>query len=169
MTDDGNDGGRGYARRDHQKVALGFGIVFVLVGIAGFLPGLTTGTLSFAGPMSGARLLGIFEVSVLHNLVHLLYGIVGIIAAVNGTLSRYYLIWGGVVYLILWVYGLDRHRRDDAGELRAAQRPGQLAALRARGDHGRDGALRRPVGADRHPGPAPLGLPLRRAVTRVTA
>ena len=106
MTDDGNDGGRGYAKRDHQKVALGFGIVFVLVGIAGFVPGLTTGTLSFAGPMSGAKLIGLFEVSVLHNLLHLLYGVVGIIAAANGTLSRYYLIWGGVLYLILWIYGL---------------------------------------------------------------
>ena len=58
MTDDGNDGGRGYAKRDHQKVALGFGIVFVLVGIAGFVPGLTTGALSFAGPTSAPRTRG---------------------------------------------------------------------------------------------------------------
>jgi hypothetical protein len=105
MSDDGDDR-PGFARRDHQKVALGFGIVFLLVGIAGFLPGLTTGTLSFAGPMSGAKLLGLFQVSVLHNVVHLLYGIVGIVAAGNGTLARFYLIWGGVLYLVLWIYGL---------------------------------------------------------------
>ena len=103
MTDDDRTG---FARRDIQKVSLGVGIVFLLVGIAGFIPGLTTGTLTFAGPMSDARLLGLFQVSGLHNLVHLLYGIVGVVAALNSTLSRYYLIWGGVLYLLLWIYGL---------------------------------------------------------------
>ena len=57
--------------------------MFLLVGIAGFIPGITTGTLTFAGPMSGAKLLGVFQVSVLHNLVHLLYGLVGVVAAAN--------------------------------------------------------------------------------------
>jgi hypothetical protein len=103
MTDDDRGG---FARRDIQKVSLGFGIVFLLVGIAGFVPALTTGTLSFAGPMSGAKLIGLFQVSVLHNIVHLLYGLVGVVAAVNSTLARYYLIWGGVLYLVLFVYGL---------------------------------------------------------------
>ena len=103
MTDDDRGG---FARRDIQKVALGYGIVFLLVGIAGFIPGITTGTLSFAGPMSDAKLLGVFQVSGLHNIVHLLYGLVGIVAAVNRSLSRYYLIWGGVLYLLLFVYGL---------------------------------------------------------------
>jgi Domain of unknown function (DUF4383) len=103
MTDDDRGG---FASRDIQKVALGYGVVFLLVGIAGFIPGLTTGTLGFAGPMSGAKLLGLFQVSVLHNLLHLLYGVVGVVAAFNRTLSRYYLIWGGVLYLLLFVYGL---------------------------------------------------------------
>jgi hypothetical protein len=101
----GDDRG-GFARRDIQKVSLGFGIVFLLVGIAGFIPGITTGTLTFAGPMSGAKLIGLFQVSVLHNIVHLLYGLVGIVAAANRSLARYYLIWGGVLYLLLFVYGL---------------------------------------------------------------
>jgi hypothetical protein len=103
MADDDRSG---YAKRDIQKVALGAGIVFLLVGIAGFVPGLTSGTLAFAGPGSHAMLIGLFEVSVLHNLVHLLYGIVGIVAAASRTLSRIYLIWGGVAYLLLWIYGL---------------------------------------------------------------
>jgi len=103
MTDDDRGG---YARRDIQKVALGWGIVFLLAGIAGFVPGITTGTLSFAGPMSGAKLLGLFQVSVLHNALHLLYGVVGVVMAANRTLSRFYLIWGGVIYLLLFVYGL---------------------------------------------------------------
>jgi hypothetical protein len=103
MTDDDRGG---FARRDIQKVAFGYGIVFLLVGIAGFLPGITTGTLSFAGPTSGAELLGLFQVSVLHNALHLLYGVVGVVVAANRTLSRFYLIWGGVLYLLLFVYGL---------------------------------------------------------------
>lgn len=103
MADDDRGG---FARRDIQKVALGYGIVFLLVGVAGFLPGITTGTLSFAGSTSDAKLLGLFQVSVLHNALHLLYGVVGVLAAANRTLSRYYLIWGGVLYLLLFVYGL---------------------------------------------------------------
>lgn len=104
MSDDDRTG---YAKRDIQKVALGFGIVFVLVGIAGFIPALAPGSpMAFAGSGSHVKLIGIFQVSVLHNLVHLLYGIVGIVAAANRSLARYYLIWGGVVYLILFVYGL---------------------------------------------------------------
>ena len=103
MTDDDRGG---FARRDIQKVALGYGLVFLLVGIAGFIPGITTGHLTFAGPMSGAKLLGLFQVSVLHNIVHLLYGVVGLVVAANRSLSRFYLIWGGVIYLLLFVYGL---------------------------------------------------------------
>ena len=53
------------------------GIVFLLVGIAGFIPGVTTNLydgLEFAGNDGTAELLGIFQVSVLHNIVHLLFG-----------------------------------------------------------------------------------------------
>ena len=50
--------------------------MFLLVGILGFIPGITTGydDLSFAGHHSEAELLGIFQVSVLHNLVHVAFG-----------------------------------------------------------------------------------------------
>lgn len=91
-----------------QKAAMAFGIIFLIVGIAGFIPGLTTriGDLSFAGHGSGAMLLGLFQVSVLHNIVHLLYGIVGLIAARTRRGARNYLVWGGVIYLVLWLYGL---------------------------------------------------------------
>ena len=56
-----------------QNVARLVGIVFLLVGIAGFIPGITTNLyegLEFAGNDGTAELLGIFEVSVLHNIVH---------------------------------------------------------------------------------------------------
>ncbi|GAA3335942.1 DUF4383 domain-containing protein [Curtobacterium citreum] len=95
-----------YAGSSIQKVALVVGIVFLLVGIAGFVPGLISGDLGGAGHGSMAMLLGIFQVSVLHNIVHLLFGVVGLLAANRATGSRMYLVIGGVVYFVLWVYGL---------------------------------------------------------------
>jgi hypothetical protein len=91
-----------------QTVAAFAGIVFVVVGILGFVPGVTThaGDLSFAGHESGAKLLGIFQVSVLHNLVHLVFGIVGLVLAKTAEGARTYLLGGGVVYLALWVLGV---------------------------------------------------------------
>jgi arginine exporter protein ArgO len=85
-----------------------FGIVFLVVGIAGFIPGLTSdmGSMSAAGHESMAMLLGLFQVSVLHNIVHLLFGIVGLIAARTARAARLYLLIGGIVYAVLWIYGL---------------------------------------------------------------
>jgi len=91
-----------------QTVALAVGVVFLLVGVLGFVPGVTSNydQLTVAGHESGAKLLGIFEVSVLHNVVHLLFGVLGIAASRRFSASRAYLLGGGIVYLVLWVYGL---------------------------------------------------------------
>ena len=91
-----------------QLAALAFGVVFLLVGIAGFIPGVTTGydSMQIAGHESQAMLLGIFQVSILHNIVHLLYGVAGVLMARAAPLARTYLLVGGIVYLALWVYGL---------------------------------------------------------------
>jgi hypothetical protein len=96
------------ARTTVQKAALAVGLVFLLVGILGFIPGITTdyGAMTFAGHHSDAKLLGIFQVSVLHNIVHLLFGIAGIALARTAPGARTYLIGGGAIYLILWLYGL---------------------------------------------------------------
>ena len=89
------------------------GATFLLVGVLGFVPGITTdyGDLELAGHESGAQLLGIFDVSILHNAVHLLFGVLGLLAARSGVNAVRYLVSGGIVYLALWVYGLavDRH------------------------------------------------------------
>ena len=91
-----------------QTAALVVGAVFLAVGILGFIPGITTnyGDMAFAGRGSDAELLGIFQVSVLHNIVHLLFGILGIAAARAWESSRLFLVGGGAVYLLLWLYGL---------------------------------------------------------------
>ena len=91
-----------------QSLALLVGAVFLLVGILGFIPGITThyGDMSFAGHGSDAKLLGIFQVSILHNIVHLLFGVVGIALAKAPETARQFLVGGGVVYLALWVLGI---------------------------------------------------------------
>jgi hypothetical protein len=91
-----------------QAAALLVGATFLLVGILGFIPGITTdySDMTFAGHESGAQLLGVFEVSVLHNIVHLLFGIAGLALARTARTSLLYLVGGGAIYLVLWVYGL---------------------------------------------------------------
>jgi hypothetical protein len=92
-----------------QNVARLVGIVFLLVGILGFVPGITTELydgLDFAGDGSEAELLGIFQVSVLHNIIHLLFGVAGLALAATASGARTYLIGGGALYLVLWLLGL---------------------------------------------------------------
>jgi arginine exporter protein ArgO len=91
-----------------QKAAQAVGVVFLLVGVLGFIPGITSNydTLSFAGHDSEALLLGIFQVSVLHNIVHLLFGVAGILLSRTNEQARNFLLYGGVIYLVLWLYGL---------------------------------------------------------------
>ncbi|MGP6175320.1 DUF4383 domain-containing protein [Corynebacterium sp. A21] len=91
-----------------QIIAIIYGIVFLLVGIAGFIPGLTSNldTLHFAGHEGNAMLLGIFHVSILHNIVHLLFGVAGIVLSRTPGSARHFLLWGGLIYLALFLYGL---------------------------------------------------------------
>ncbi|MFC6091504.1 DUF4383 domain-containing protein [Saccharothrix lopnurensis] len=96
------------AHHPARRPAAAVGAVFLLVGILGFIPGITTNydQLGFAGHHSGALLLGIFAVSVLHNVVHLLFGVAGLVLARSAGGALAFLVGGGVVYLVLWLYGL---------------------------------------------------------------
>ena len=96
-------------RSQIQKGAIAVGAVFLLVGIAGFIPGITThySMLMVAGPMSDAKLLGLFQVSVLHNAVHLLFGVAGIVLSRTPLRARNFLLYGGLVYAVLFFYGLE--------------------------------------------------------------
>jgi hypothetical protein len=84
------------------------GAVFLLVGVLGFIPGITADHdgLRAAGHESNAELLGVFQVSVLHNIVHLLFGAAGIALARTASGARAFLVGGGAIYLVLWLYGL---------------------------------------------------------------
>ncbi|MEU6078579.1 DUF4383 domain-containing protein [Micromonospora sp. NPDC047074] len=91
-----------------RRAALAVAVVFLLVGVLGFVPGVTSdySDLRFAGHDSEARLLGLFQVSVLHNIVHLLFGVAGLVLARSVAGARTFLVGGGAIYLVLWLYGL---------------------------------------------------------------
>ena len=91
-----------------QKAALAVGVVFLAVGVLGFIPGVTQNfsDMEFASHESDALLLGIFQVSILHNIVHLLFGVAGILLARSFSGARNYLIIGGAIYLVLFLSGL---------------------------------------------------------------
>ncbi|MBD8506465.1 DUF4383 domain-containing protein [Hoyosella sp. G463] len=96
------------ASRVRQFFALAVGIAFVAAGILGVVPWATTGAseLSAAGPHSETYLFGIFAVSILHNVLHLAFGVAGIVLAMRAIGARIYLVGGGIAYLALTVYGL---------------------------------------------------------------
>jgi hypothetical protein len=91
-----------------QKAARLVAIVFLVVGVLGFIPGITThySDMKFAGHGSDAKLLGILQTSILHNLVHIAYGLAGLALSRTWEGSRNYLLGGGALYLLLWIYGL---------------------------------------------------------------
>ena len=103
-----SSGGLSSRRTSAQKAAIAFGIIFLAIGVLGFIPGVTInyGQLYFAGYTSEAALLGLFQVSVLHNVVHLLFGVAGIAMARRPSSARAFLVGGGAIYLVLFLYGL---------------------------------------------------------------
>ena len=83
------------------------GMFFLAIGFAGFFPGLTQNFNTIEmGYGSGAMVLGIFQVSVLHNLIHLLLGL-GCVAMVRSSHSaRRFLQVAGGTCAVLWLFGL---------------------------------------------------------------
>jgi Domain of unknown function (DUF4383) len=91
-----------------QGAALLIACVFLAVGLLGFIPGVTTdyGLLHWAGQLPGAKLFGVFAVSGVHNVVHLAFGVVGLMLTRSYAAARAYLLGGGLAYLALWVAGI---------------------------------------------------------------
>lgn len=73
-----------------------FGAVFLAIGILGFVPGITT---------EDGLLLGIFQVSPLHNVIHILSGIAALVAMSSASYSRLWFRVFGVVYAIVAIVG----------------------------------------------------------------
>lgn len=78
-----------------QTLAKLFGAVFLVIGILGFVPGIT----------SDGYLLGIFEVDTLHNIIHLLSGILALVLAKDAMKAKLYFKVFGVVYALVTIIG----------------------------------------------------------------
>jgi hypothetical protein len=85
-----------------QRVAQIFGIVFLLVAILGFVQG---GTSMEADPARAPHLLGLFPVNLLHNVVHLVFGLWGLAASRSFPGAVSYARISGVLYLVLAALG----------------------------------------------------------------
>jgi hypothetical protein len=91
-----------------QGAAIVVGAVFLAIGILGFTPGVTArlDAIQLSGPRSGAMLFGVFEVSVLHNLLYVGFGVIGLLLARSYAWARAYLLVGGLIFLGWWIWGL---------------------------------------------------------------
>lgn len=92
-----------------RYLAIAYGAVFLLVGVLGFIPGLASpAPTGAAGPgaLDHVRLLGLFPVNVLHNLVHIFFGIWGLAVMSSPPGARIYARAVAVIYGLLAVMGL---------------------------------------------------------------
>ncbi len=93
-----------------RTFALIFGIVFLAIGIAGFIPGITTaphpGHPDIAVDMAYGQVLGLFPVNVLHNIVHILFGLWGLLSYKSLGAAKGYARGVAISYAVLTVAGL---------------------------------------------------------------
>lgn len=90
--------------------AIVFGIVFLLAGASGFIPGILHPVPANAPPltvtMGYGLVMGLLPVNVLHNLVHVLFGILGVAAYAGFFAPRVYAQIVAVAYGLLVILGL---------------------------------------------------------------
>lgn len=84
-----------------QKFTRTFGAVYVLIGIIGFID-VVGGTAS----QTGTKLLGIFGITLVHNLVHLAIGAAWLVASSTDANARLSSTAIGAVYLLVGIIGL---------------------------------------------------------------
>jgi hypothetical protein len=84
-----------------QMVALIFGAIYLVAGALGFLP-----FLGGSYTMTNHALLGIFNINLLHNLVHIVIGIAGLAAAASVANSKRFCQVVGIILLLLGVLGV---------------------------------------------------------------
>lgn len=93
-----------------RNFALLLGIIYALVGVLGFIPGLLHEPPANAPDLvvstNYGYLLGLFPVNILHTLFHLAIGIWGILAAKEIHAARKYARVVAIAYGILTIFGL---------------------------------------------------------------
>lgn len=92
-----------------RNFALVFGIVFLLIGIAGFVPQLVQEMHpehpALTIHANSGQLFGLFPVNVLHNIVHVLFGLWGLAAFRSVAGAKFYGRGVAVIYAVLTVAG----------------------------------------------------------------
>lgn len=100
-----------------QSLTILISLAFIVVGVGGFIPSLTTHSVDLAntGPDSHTLLFGLFQVSVVHNLLHIGTGVIGLMLANGPRMARTFLLLGGIGYLGLTAYGflIDLASKDN--------------------------------------------------------
>ena len=85
-----------------QKLAGVFGVIFILVAVLGFI---SPGGLVMAMDPTTGMVLGVFPVNLLHNIVHLLFGVWGLVASRSWGGSKTFFTVGGIIYAVLTCVG----------------------------------------------------------------
>ena len=80
-----------------RMFALVFGVVYLLVGLLGFTASAT---------MADARLLGLFPVNLVHNIVHIAIGVWGLLSYRSVTGAVAYARGLAIVYALLTILGI---------------------------------------------------------------
>lgn len=78
-----------------RLLAILFGIAFIFVGVAGFIPTFTPDGLLF----------GYFTSVPMHNIVHILTGVIAIMCATSYSLARVYFQIFGLLYMAAAIWG----------------------------------------------------------------
>ena len=88
-----------------QKLAAVFGVVFIIVAILGFIAPNGGMAMQPTDPATAAKALGIFPINLLHNIVHLLFGVWALAASRTWGGSKQFFTIGGYIYVVLTILG----------------------------------------------------------------
>jgi hypothetical protein len=83
-----------------QRMALLVGAVFLLIGVLGFVPGVTT-----TDEEGMKLLLGLFMVGTVHNVIHLASGVLALLGSGSPSGARSYFLGFGAVYALVTLIG----------------------------------------------------------------
>ena len=90
-----------------RTFAMIFGIVFLAVGVLGFVPGMVEPLHPGHPPVDpeGGLLLGLFPVNMFHNAVHILFGLWGLAASRSLSGAVMYARGVAIIYAVLTICG----------------------------------------------------------------
>lgn len=133
-----------------QKVTIGFGVVYALIGVLGFIPGITQFSDRFGAVPGEGLLLGIFAVNVIHNIAHLLLGgalIIGgrsdtAVITTNRIMAGVFLVLTVASFITPLVEGVNLNPPDTVLHLASALLTAFLGFGAARMQTTRSGAVR---------------------------